>query len=504
MPEYFRSLIVILALSSVFFAFAGRPASAIIGSLHFTTRRNLWFGLTFVAFLAHNFWVYAFLAIPMLIYSYKHETNPPALFFFVLFALPIGFVQIPGMGLINFLFELSHQRIMALAVLLPAFFSLIQKSETISFGRTGPDKVLATYLLLGIVLYLRDNSVTNTTRIALNLFIDVFLPYFVISRSLTNLQAFRDALLSIVLAIMVLAPIAMFEFSTHWLLYSSIKNVLGLESAMTGYLGREGRIRAIATAGQPIALGYLMVVAIGFYLFLLRTIRRKLARRIGMGILGGGLIAALSRGPWLGAASLILAFVATGRKPAARLTGLALAAMLTLAVIPMLPGGEKVYNLLPFIGTTEKGGIDYREDLITNSMIVIQRNPWFGSVNYLDTPEMQGLIANHKIDVVNTYVQIALERGLVGLGLFVSFFALVLIGVYRAMRSISDKDSEEHLLGRALLSTLLAILLIITTVSSISIIPVVYWSVAGLGVAYTQMARRTQAVYAEDKRQQTH
>jgi hypothetical protein len=61
------------------------------------------------------------------------------------------------------------------------------------------------------------------------------------------------------------------------------------------------------------------------------------------------------------------------------------------------------------------------------------------------------------------------------------------------MRSIPDKDSEEHVLGRALLATLLAIMVTIFTVSSISFIPLVYWSVAGLGVAYAQMIRRNAA-----------
>jgi O-antigen ligase len=78
----------------------------------------------------------------------------------------------------------------------------------------------------------------------------------------------------------------------------------------------------------------------------------------------------------------------------------------------------------------------------------------------------------------------------VGLGLFVSFFALILLSIYRAMRSIRDINSEEHLLGRILVATLVAILLIIFTVSSVSIIPIVYWSVAGLGVAYAEMVRK--------------
>jgi hypothetical protein len=44
-----------------------------------------------------------------------------------------------------------------------------------------------------------------------------------------------------------------------------------------------------------------------------------------------------------------------------------------------------------------------------------------------------------------------------------------------------------------LLATLIGILVIIFTVSSITFIPVVYWSIAGLGVAYIQMVRRLHA-----------
>jgi len=94
------------------------------------------------------------------------------------------------------------------------------------------------------------------------------------------------------------------------------------------------------------------------------------------------------------------------------------------------------------------------------------------------------------IDIVNTYINLALRVGLVGLGLFVAFFAVVLRGIRRAMLTFPDKDDERRQLGRVLLATLIGILVIIFTVSSITFIPVVYWSIAGLGVAYIQMVRR--------------
>ena len=45
-----------------------------------------------------------------------------------------------------------------------------------------------------------------------------------------------------------------------------------------------------------------------------------------------------------------------------------------------------------------------------------------------------------------------------------------------------------HLLGRVLLAILVAVLVTITTVSSIQIIPVVYWAIAGIVVNYNGLA----------------
>lgn len=492
MPEHLRALIVILVMATAFFSLAHRSASAISRPEDFTRRRNLWFTLTIAAFLTQNFWVYTLIAIPLLIHANRHETNSPSLFFFVLFALPMTSFQIPGMGLSNVLFSLSHARILALLILLPAFLALKRQGDTTPFGRTAPDKALAAYLLLTATLFLRETSLTNSLRETFYLFMDIFLPYYVISRSLKNMQSFRDALLSLVLAIMVLAPIAVFESYKHWLLYSSWTSMPELEVELTNYLAREGMLRALVTAGQPIALGYLMVVGMGLYLFLQRFIEQNFIRRLGVLLLAVGLFSPLSRGPWLGAAIMIIIFIVTGRYAARRLMSLALAAMLALPLVAILPGGDKVINLLPLIGSAEKENIDYRERLITNSMIVIQRNPWFGSVDFLKTPEMESMRQGQGIiDIVNSYIRIALETGFVGLGLFIGFFALTLLGIFRAMRSIPDRDSEEHLLGRVLLATLLAILVIIFTVSSITVIPIMYWSVAAMGLAYAQMVRNS-------------
>lgn len=491
MPEHFRALIVILVLAGIVFVIARRPAADVIADRDFTRRRNLWFALTLLAFVSHSFWVYAAITAVILTFARKRERNPVALFFFLLFLIPPAAVEIPGFGLMNYFFALNHVRLLALCVLLPAYFVLRRRADTVPFGRTWPDKLLAANILLMCMLYLRETTVTDTLRQMLYLFIEVFLPYYVASRALKNLNDFKDALFGFVLAAMVLSLIGLFEFARSWLLYSALTGAMGMPWDASSYLTRGGSLRASVTTGQAIALGFVISVAIGFYLYLQEEVRSKLQRAMGALLLAGGLFAPLSRGPWIGAAAMIVVFIGTGRKALKRLMLLGAAGVLALPFLAIVPGGQKVLDLLPFIGTVEVENITYRQRLIDNAVIVIQRNPWLGTFDYRSSPEMQSMIQGQGIiDIVNTYLGIALAAGLIGLALFVVFFISVLQGIRKGMRAYPDKDNEGRRLGRALLATLVGILITIVTVSSITVIPVVYWSVAGVGVAYAQMARK--------------
>ena len=462
MPEYLRALIVVLVFASIVFAFAGKPARELVPANDFIRRRNLWFALTTVAFLAQNFWIYIGIAGMLLLHNARRETNIPALYLFLLAVVPVSYIEIPGFGLVNFLFEVSHQRLLALVILLPAFLSLAGRKKTLRFGTMAADKLILAYIVLVVLLYLRETSLTDTLRRCLYQFTDVFLPYYVISRSLRNLQDFRAAILSLVVAVMILAIIGVFEAVKHWLLYSPMVDALNLGGAKTGYLNRSGILRAIASTGQPIALGFIMAVTIGLYLYLQKYITSRFHRRMGFLLLCGGLLAPLSRGPWVGMVIIAAVFIATGRQAAKKLTLLFLAGILALPMIAIMPGGDRIINLIPFIGESEDSNIDYRQRLFEQSIIVINRNPWFGSTNFLNTPEMQSVRAGHgMIDIVNSYLAVALETGFVGAGLFIGFFLTVCWGIYRGFQRLPDKDSEEHLLGRALLASLAGILLIL-------------------------------------------
>lgn len=475
---------VILALAgAAIFAFEKAHLSP-ANSLDFKRLRNLWIASTLAAFLSHDFWFYAVVETLLILLWSKHSENRTAVFLLLLFVIPVGSIQVPGLGLVNYIFDMNHPRLLSMLLLVPCVLLTFRTSVA---GSRIPDVLFLSYILLTVMLQFRQTTFTDTLRFSFHTILDSVLPYYAFSRSLKDMAAFRQTLLCFLFAGFVISLVAMFEVAKHWLLYRAVQDALGI-SFTGGYLSRAEMLRASGPTGHPIALGYVMMVATGFYLYIRSSVENALWRRAGLALFAGGLIASLSRGPWLGTIVLLSVFAATGGKPLRNLIALGFFATMGIAALLIVPGGEKVLNLLPFIGATEAGNIEYRSRLFSNALAVVQRNLWFGSVDYLQTPEMQEMIQGEGIiDIVNSYIGIALSAGGVGLALFVAFFASAVLGARRAMKSVMKRNSDEYLLGRSLLATAIAVLFTIATVSSIMHIPIIYWSLAGMLVAYTRM-----------------
>lgn len=491
MPSHLKALLVILLLATIVFAFAKKPACiSALTTQDFERRRNLWFFITLTAFLAHNFWVYIVVTGALILVSMPKEKNKVALFFFILFAVPTIQSEISGLGIIQHFFTIHYVRLLALLVLLPSFLWLRKQTDTLPFGSTLSDKLVAGYLILQFGLMLTVNTFTGTLRSGLFYsFIDVFLPYYVASRSLKRTEDFREALMAFALAALVLSAIGLFEMTRRWLLYSALENALGVNWGYGGYLmrGEEG-LRAQATTGQPIPLGFVLAVALGLYLGLRKAIPSTGLWNLGLLGLLAGLISPLSRGPWIGAAVMIIVFTLASPSPAKRLIQLLLFGGIIFAGLLASPVGNKVIDLLPFVGTVDEVTVSYRTRLLEIGIYLVMQNPFFGAYSYFMAPEMQEMKqGNGMIDLVNTYLAVGLGSGLVGLTLFCGFFFSVASSVFRAMRKLDDRQSETYALGQSLVATILGIMVIIFTVSSITIIPTVYWSIAGIGVAYSSM-----------------
>jgi len=490
MPDHLRALVVIIVLATAVFMVAKRPVcSGVMSIPDFERRRNLWFGLTFSAFLAHNFWIYIIVAMVLLAIAYRTEKNKMAMFYFVILAVPALQSDVTGLGIIKHFFTINYPRLLTLTILFPAFLHLRALPENKRLGSLWADKFVLGYLVMNFGLMLSVSTLTNTLRHGFfYAFIDIFLPYYVASRALKDLKGFRDALMALVIAAAVLSAIGIFEFARHWLLYASLEAPLGIKWNMGNYLSRGELLRAQGSAGHSIVLGYFVAVAFGFYLFVQKSITSKGFRYLGLMLLLGGLISPLSRGPWVGAAAMLLIFMAIGPEALPKFVKMGLAALVAVPILISTPEGRAILDYLPFIGTVDESTVAYRERLLEISLQVMFQNPFFGAFDYIYSPAMQDLRQGQGIiDMVNTYLAIGLASGFVGLALFAGFFIAVALGIFRAMRRVPDRNDEHYRLGQALLATLLGIMVIIFTVSSINIIPIVYWSVGGLGVAYAQM-----------------
>lgn len=277
----------------------------------------------------------------------KTRAQSVALFFMLLFlAPPPASAQIPGMGVINYFFDLNHIRLLSLCVLLPAFLrarrtniaaSVCLALSTADRARCNRQPAVAA----------RNHAHRHVAPNGLH----VHRSFSCLLRcqpGLKDLSDFKDALLAFVLAAMVLSIIGLFEFARSWLLYSALTDALGVRTEMSGYLSRGGSLRASATTGHCAGVCHqrsprpLPVFA-----------RRRRAQQISAPAwrspLAGGLFAPLSRGPWIGAVVMITAFIAGSR----RCLLLALAAGTRSSVAGHRAGRAKILDLLPFIGTSK-------------------------------------------------------------------------------------------------------------------------------------------------------
>ena len=493
-----KALVVILGLSLPVFWLARAPACEFAcDRVDFNRRRNLWIAITILAFVSRNFWVYIAGTALLLAFGARRETNPLAMFLALLMVVPAFSEVIPGFGGIRQIMSLNHVRLLSIMLLLPAYLVIRRQPGVLPFGRTMADKCLLAYLAMQLLLQMPIVSLTASARLTIYSFIDVFLPYYVASRGLRDLQGYRDALMAAVLAVVLMTPVALFEYFRHWLLYSTLADSMGVYTNFGSYMSRGDSLRALVSAEHSIVLGYLVTTALGLLLFVRQFITSRLWSALALALLLSTLIASGARGPWVSAAAVGVAVLLTGPNKSKQVLRASLLAVPLLAVLSFTEAGRRLFELLPFIGTADTDSIDYRRRLFDTSIHVISQNPWFGSFDYLVNPAMQDMIQGEGIiDVVNSFLGVALTFGFVGLGLFCGVFAFAGWGVWTGIRR-ADPDGEIKLLGRSLIATLVGVMVCIVTVSSIGVVPWIYWTLAGLCVGYAQLARESQPVPAE-------
>ena len=502
MPVLFKALIAVMVLTVATFYVARPLMRRFMSDSDFTVRRNVWLGLTLAAFLIPDYWFYVLVASAILIVGLRRDSNPAALYLFLLLAMVPSGLNLPTFGVVNQIFRLDHLRLLSLVILLPSALQLARSTgpsnlhgPSLDRSRLHADLLLLGYVVLQVVLLVRYESFTSTLRRVILIGLDVWLPYYVLSRGCRTREQAVDAMAAFALAMFVLAPLAVVEAAKGWLFYVGLQEHLGTQHIFN-YLRRGGVLRATVTSGQPIVLGYAMAVGFGFWLFLQTRVNSRAWWWLAMLTLVAGLIVPSARGPWLGAATIVIVFLALGPNRSGRISKAIVLLTVAGAAILASPYGDTVIDRIPFVGSLDAGAVSYREELAATSWQIIQQNPWFGTPGFVEQMESlrqgQGII-----DVVNAYAGIGLAFGLVDVALFLGLFLYAAVQCTRGIRTLRSSDPELSLMGASLVACIAAVLLMLATVNLYLSVGYLTWALAGLAIGYAGIVRRHEGSIAE-------
>lgn len=500
MIQALKELLVVVTLAMATFWLARPLALRFIEAADFDRRRNVWLALTVVAFLSPSFWIFVIVAVPLILWASARDHSPLALYVVLLHVIPPleFYVPFPGLGQ---LFDLSNYRLLALLVLLPlALKGRAPASPADLATLTMPDRPrrVAGVLLLayGALVILNESphvSATHSARQAFLFVLDTWLIFYCVSVYCNSRRNINETLASFVLICAVYAPIAAFETLRSWLLYEGIGWRWGnpLEFA---WLLRGERLRAQASAGHALPFGYMMAIAIGFWLYLRRVGQvHAVPGWLVLGWLTMGLLASISRGPWLVALATVVLFTLLAQPRMTTLIRTVTLTTLAAGAVLISPVGDSLLELLPFVGSVDSYNVLYRQRLAAASWALIQLNPFFGdpfALRYLEELRQgQGII-----DLVNTYASVALFNGLVGLALFLGAIVVGLWSATGVMRRARVVDMHLSALGACLVACTVGTLLMMATGSFGTGLAKVTWVLAGLLLAYARIGRHQLAM----------
>jgi O-Antigen ligase len=466
MPEYIRALIYVclsVGVGTLLIKTFATSNAVQVGTLY--RRVGVWLMLTSAAFLGQDIWLFYAAAIVVLLVSIKKEPEPLALFVFILFALPSLNATVSGFGLVNHLFTLTSARLFTMVLLVPLALTLLKSKEVKPLGSLLPDKFLLGYLGLQFALLLQFDTFTSALRQGVFYqSLDWLIPYFVFSRGIQNFAQLKAIFQSFLWGLSMLAVLSCFESIRNWKLYLPMYDALGLSfDSPSLYLMRGDSLRSSVTTGHAITLGLLFAVSInmamGFW-------KEKDGLKWKVPVIAllsfAGLWFTYSRGPLIGAIIGLAAF-----KLARLKASVVLPLILIVAVLVGLlfsPLGDEVRTKLPlFSNDSGDDTISYRQQLMTVGIQIVLQNPWFGVPASIFASGMESLRQGEGIiDLVNTYLGVALSSGLTGLSLFIGFYLFSLI---RLLTLVQHTPEDDKFITRAIFGSIVAILVTLATAS---------------------------------------
>jgi hypothetical protein len=334
------------------------------------------------------------------------------------------------------------------------FFKVVLDNRlTREFKITLLDKFMIFYF---VGQFIAGSFTTDLTILVINrfgFFFDVFIPFFIVRIIIKDSVSFEKFIKGIMIITAPLALIALLESVTH-------HNYLLFGRSEPFIFPRWGMKRAMVTFSHPIYFGVFMSMIFGLGMFLWPK-PAKFYYRILLLMILAGVGVSFSSGGWLGAASMIgISLLFKYRRNWRQIlwTGF------VLCVLIELFSNRHFYNVIDRIALNPHTAW-YRTRLIEVAIFEGGMNDhWLFGYGYgVDPMWCINVDGRQKTDMVNHYLLILSQFGLLG---FVPFMGLIwqsLKNIYNKLPSLKDntKAWRNWIAG----STLLGIFLSINSVS---------------------------------------
>ncbi len=404
-----------------------------------------WALITAVMFFSGNAWVLVGFVILLKVVYLRNDVEQNISFYLLLFAaLPFNYVfpLVPGINVQSS----TLPGLLSLVLLVPVMFHILTQ-EAFRFRR-----IDVAFLLIMLVFMLgnfRESSlyaftIPQAIRDNIALILTIGVPYFVISRGIRSRESLYRVMMAFLLGGLTLMFLAYIEVIFTWRPYVDLGLRMGVVQSVldTFYEWRGGFLRVSATLTGPITFGFFLTMVLAVALAVMKINRSPfILRLLVVGLLLGAVFFTGSRGAWIGiGAYLLVYFVQNLRVNVRRMLMIPMLLVGMVAIFAyQSSGGHKVEG--PDLAEADEyGTFEYRADLLRVSLQVIPDHLWFGSRTYRADKRMQTLVQGQGIvDMVNGYVHLAMEWGIVGLGLFLY---IVFRGYFYLVRYASEEEEK--------------------------------------------------------------
>ncbi len=461
--------------------------------------QNAWLiliGTTCIAYLGHTPMVYVIGIGAMALFGQSllggGIRGKLATFMLMIMILPPLAWQVGGLGDINYVLALTAPRVLSIVLLASPALKLLgdgtyKRERWVLFL----DIFIFGYQLLKIALMAPHLTTTGILRMSVESVLDVVLPYYVFSRAIRSEVDIRFLVTHLVLGLALAGSVGFVEFFVHRNLYSELQYVYGYKWQLTMTLLRGDYLRVQAATPTPIVLAFEMIIAIGLWTYL----RGQEWRRFSVVLVYLGFISCLlftfSRGPWIGAMIFGAALLGLRRLGVKTFVWLFLVLLAGAVTAKAMGADEQVIAALGAVfGSSDHDltTINYRRQLLDTALELLKQSPWLGVPDYAS--QMQDLKQGEGIiDLVNSYVAIALDAGVVGLTIYLIPYIVIFRRLVR-VPGISLRQPNGGGMGwfaASFVALIIASLLTIFTTSTFSTMPFLLVMLVALPIARLTM-----------------